>query len=112
MTLLKAVDGLNQRIESLDTGSAPDSKGSGTDTNTETKQHAGQVKTGNQVVDNLGQKVLEIESLEKSLGKQLDMMVHGVNNMFERWNVTLVSLESRARSSLWHIGLAVIHRVN
>lgn len=104
MTLLKAVDGLNQRIESLDSGTAPasDSKGSNidTDTNTDTKEHPSQVKTGNQVVDNLGQKVLEIESLEKSLGKQLDMMVHGINSMFERWNNTLVSPESRIPNTL------------
>lgn len=98
MTLLKAVDGVNARIESIDSGASPESgspegEGSHPDSDTEARKQpsSSEIKTGNQVVDNIGQKVFEIETAENTLEKELDMMMKDMTNLITRWNTSLVS---------------------
>lgn len=87
MTLLKAVDGLNSRIDSFEAGTHPEPK---IDSDSETRPR--EMKTGNEVVDNLGQKVFEIERDETKLEESLDMLVKDILHLQRRWNLTLVSL--------------------
>lgn len=86
MTLLQAVDGLNHRLEALDSGNAePDPHSNGA--NTEPRE----VRTGNEVVDNLGRKLAQIEQADAKLQTSLDLLVKDFVNLASRWKLILVS---------------------
>jgi hypothetical protein len=88
MTLLKAVDNLNHRIEALD---SPDLGSDSDEIEPRDSPDYDTLNTGNSDVDGLGRHLAKIEQdLEKSIGQSFSSFKVEMDKVQQRWNVSLV----------------------
>lgn len=98
MTLLQAVDGLNHRIEALDSGASDiDSETDSSEPKSESQPR--EISTGNEMIDALINKLTDIEQVDANLQKSLDMLNVDMVSMTGRWKWILVRLMALARGS-------------